>query len=108
MNSGGLGPKTQQLLKQFEEIAKMLDDYGDPHWAPVVTNYATQLRNGDLTAISGFLGLFGGMGSLHDLTICPENHHRVTEAETAAVNERLSRTLSEAWNLARMLSGKPV
>ena len=86
----------------------MLECYDEVNWAHRIREDASRLRSGDLTAITGFLGHFGGMGSLNDLTICPENGHRVTEAETTAANERLSGALSEAWSLARMLSGKGV
>lgn len=103
-----MGAKTQQLLKMLDDITALLEAYGENHWARWIGDDASRLRSGDLTAISHFLGAFGGMGSLNDLTICPENGHRVTEAETSAANERLSKALSEAWSLARMLSGRGI
>lgn len=99
-----MGPKTQQLLAMLDSIAATLEGFGDKHWAGWIADDAQRLRRGDLTAITHFLAAFGGMGSLNDLRICPQNGHRITEAETPAANERLSRDLSDAWSLARVLS----
>ena len=89
--------KHNSYLKILDDITAMLESHGEKHWARWIGDDASRLRSGDLTAIAHFLGAFGGTGSLNDLTICPENGHRVTEAETAAANERLLQALSEAW-----------
>ena len=103
-----MGTENQQLLTMLEDITTMLESYGESHWARWIADDANRLRSGDLTAITHFLGAFGGMGSLNDLAICPENGHRVIETETVAANDRLSQVLSEAYSLARMLSGRGV
>lgn len=48
-----------------------------------------------------FIGIKAGMASSQ-----LQSGHRVTEAETSAANERLSKALSEVWSLARTLSGQ--
>jgi hypothetical protein len=103
-----MGTKTRQLLKMLDDIAAMLDEYGQGHWARWIAEDANRLRSGDLIAISHFLDAFGGMGSLNDVTIWPRNGHSLTESEISAANVRLSKALSEAWSLARMLSGREV
>jgi len=103
-----MGDKTQQLVKMLDEIAATLESFGDKHWSGWVSGDASRIRRGDLTGITHFLDAFGGMGSINDFYICPQNGHQISKTEVESVNTKLSHSLSEAWTLARLLSGKRV
>jgi hypothetical protein len=100
--------KTQQLAGILDEIATTLESYGDKHWAGWISGDADRIRSGDLTGVTHFLEAFGGMGSINDFYVSPKNGHQINETEVKSVNARLSSSLSKAWALARLLSGKKV
>jgi hypothetical protein len=93
-------PETQKLVEVLDDLAKMLYTYGVLDWGRSVYEVARRLRYGDLAAIREFLEAFGGMGSINDLVICPENGHAIPQSEVSAANERLGQSLSKAWSLA--------
>ncbi|MCU0857792.1 MAG: hypothetical protein MUC65_05240 [Pontiellaceae bacterium] len=49
------------------------------------------------------LDFFGGMGSLTDMYICPENNHKIQEEEVRNVNQTLDKLTSKAYSLAKQL-----
>ncbi len=93
-----------KLAGMLESISMMLASFAENHWADWIAEDARRLRSGDLAAIDHFLDAFGGMGSINDLYICPSNGHLIRETEVAVKNEQLSRELSAAWELARILA----
>ncbi|HEV7927417.1 MAG TPA: hypothetical protein VGR14_18845 [Verrucomicrobiae bacterium] len=95
--------KTQALLEYLDEMATILESHGEQHWSQWIRGDAARLRRGDMSGVQHFLSAFGGMGSLNDRFLCPENSDQITKADVASVNARLSETRSEAWSLARAL-----
>ncbi len=95
-------PDTEKLAYLLEAISTKLTAFGITHWATWLAEDARRLRGGDPAAIEHFLSAFGGMGSINDLYICPQNGHRIHEADVQSNNEQLRRALSDAWELARI------
>ncbi|MBI4625708.1 MAG: hypothetical protein HY736_21120 [Verrucomicrobia bacterium] len=96
---------TTLLAQHIEKIIALIEEVGDAHWTTWLKQDAADLRAGDQRGVRHFLSAFGGMGSLNDLIICPENRHRVKKEEVDAVNRKLTAMLEDAWNLARTLAG---
>ena len=94
-------PKTQALLEALDELVTIFESHGEQHWSQWIRGDAAELRRGNLEGVRHFLSAFGGMGSLNDRYLCPENGDRITKAEVATVAARLSELRSEAWSLAR-------
>lgn len=92
----------ETLSGRLEAISAMLTSFGEKHWAAWLADDARRLRAGDPAALEHFLSAFGGMGSINDLYICPQNGHRIDEADVQASNEQLRRALSDVWELARI------
>ena len=63
-----MGPKTRELVDLLEEMAELLTAHGERFWAEKLEKSVQWLRNLDGRGISYFLGLFGGMGSINDLS----------------------------------------
>jgi hypothetical protein len=99
-------PDTDKLACLLESISTKLTAFGEKHWAAWLADDARRLRTGDPAAIDHFLSAFGGMGSINDLYICPQNGHRIDAADVPASNEQLRRALSDAWGLARIQARK--
>ncbi|MCR4296717.1 MAG: hypothetical protein NUW21_14385 [Elusimicrobia bacterium] len=95
-------PALAPLAGLLEAVSAKLTAFGEEHWATRLADDARRLRFGDPGALAHFLSAFGGMGSINDLYICPQNGHRIEEADVRASNERLRRALSDAWELARI------
>lgn len=94
------------LASQIDRIVLLLDRVEEKHWSAWLRRDAAALRAGDRRALQHFLSAFGGMGSLNDLYLCPENRHRISPGEVKAVNSELSKLIDDAWQVARALSGK--
>lgn len=78
----------RSLPLDFEDakgvLVTLLTEVGEAHWASIVSN-ATR---------TSFRGLCGGMGSLNDLTICPENSHKVDDRTAPRANVLLNASIS--------------
>ena len=63
-----------------------MESCGEHHWAGCLRNHAATLRIGDLSGITGFLGSFGGMGSLNDIGLRHDDpiNHEIGEAFSLA------------------------
>ncbi len=97
-------PMTTLLAQRIEKIVALLEEVGDAHWTAWLQQDVVDLRAGDHRGIQHFLSAFGGMGSLNDLFICPENRHRVKKEDVDEVNRRLRVLLDDAWSLAKLLA----
>jgi hypothetical protein len=95
---------TTLLAQRIEKIVTLLEEVGEVHWMQWLRQDITDLRAGDHRGVRHFLSTFGGMGSLNDLFICPENRHRVKAEEVDEVNRRLREMLDDAWSLAKLLA----
>ena len=81
---------TQRLVEKLDEIVRILESHGEQHWSKWIRGDATELRLGNLNAVHHFLSAFGGMGSLNDRWLCPENGDKITKSEVESVNARFS------------------
>jgi len=98
---------------QLDDLAEVLEILvarfrasGEDRWANVIEDDLFFLRKGDAYGARRFLTYFGGMGSLNDLILCPENGHKVAKAEVSRVNDEIEALLSRAYDLAR-IAGSP-
>jgi hypothetical protein len=90
----------QKLSGALQRTVALLQKHGERRWAFKLEGYLEFLRAGDLAAIDGLLGTYGGMGSFNDLYLCAQNGHQLEVTETTSVNQNLSRLRSEMWELA--------
>jgi hypothetical protein len=65
----------------------LLHAAGEPHWARRIRQSRAEIAAGDAYGLERLLGAYGGMGSLNDLHLGPDE-------------ERLQQLLQEAWVLA--------
>lgn len=98
-----MGPKTARLIELLETTTALLRACGEMHWSGWLEKDLVRLRQGDFSGVEHFLSTFGGMGSLNDFVLHPENGNCLLLAEVQDVNEKLHRLLTEAWMLAQDL-----
>lgn len=89
-----------QIEETLESLANLLRTHGVTHWASWVETDLALVKKGDAYGLTHLLQAFGGMGSLNDLVICPENGHHISQSQVKAVNDRLSALTSSAHTLA--------
>jgi hypothetical protein len=82
--------KTQQLAETLDHIGTALKSFDEHHWAGCLRGDAAQLRSGDLSGITHFLGAFGGMGSLNDISV--------------PYDDPIQKQIGEAYSLAKALA----
>lgn len=87
------GAKTSRLVTLLDELAVILRELDQAHWADSMSESARRLRQSDVSEIHHLLSAYGGMGSFND--ILPElvgelPDHRV---------ERARRLRSQVWDL---------
>ncbi len=92
-----------ELLRVLDELAQILRDWNEDHWATWIERDRRLIADGHPDALTDLLGAFGGMGSLHDLVIDPINGHAIAEERVRPVNDRLrllcSATVTKATEL---------
>jgi hypothetical protein len=100
-----------ELLTAADALGKLLQGYGEQHWADWVIRDRQRIQEGDAFGIDHLLAAYGGMGSLNDVVIHPSNGHHIAEQDVRAVNEHLSqlrsRTYTAAMRLRTELRRKP-
>lgn len=83
---------------EFEDakqvLVALLAEVDEAHWAALVAS----------TTKATFRSLCGGMGSLNDLTICPENAHKVDDRTSPKANVLLNATISLCIETSRINS----
>lgn len=90
----------QHLLQRTVEAVALLERLGEDHWARWLRADLVSLRRRDGYGIEHLLSAFGGMGSLNDLVISPDNGHDVDPAEGEAMTTRLRVLLSDIYDTA--------
>ena len=86
-----MSDKLEDLAAAVEEVLQLLLRHGDDATAPRLPALVDRLRRGDRSAIVSTLSeATGGMGSLNDRYLCPENADRIAPSEVQPVNERLA------------------
>ncbi len=99
-----MGPKTQALIETLTELAALLREHGETHWASWVESDAGSIVAGDFFGVTHHLSAYGGMGSLNDLVLSPMNGHRLEDTQAGRVNDSLSILRSRARSLADAIS----
>jgi hypothetical protein len=87
------------LDAKLGECEQLLRTHHVYDWA----NRIEDLRSSGLSSserASQVLSWFGGMGSLNDRFICPENHDHITAREVPSVNAKLKELVEELYALA--------
>jgi len=97
-------PPPSTLAAVLRELHALLRDHGEKQWMEWVQTDLRYLEKGDGYGAEHFLRAFGGMGSLSDLIICPENGHSIAATQVDLVNSRLQSLRSRAYELARAFS----
>jgi hypothetical protein len=88
------------LAGQLDAVVSRLRASGETFWSLRIEDDLHFIRQGDAYGASRFLTYFGGMGSLNDLILCPENGHKVAKADVSRLNEEVRGLLSCAYQLA--------
>jgi hypothetical protein len=83
----GADGRYARLVDILTDAAGLLDAAGEPHWARRIRQSRAEIAAGDAYGLEHLLGAYGGMGSLNDLYLGPDE-------------ERLQQLLQEAWVLA--------
>lgn len=99
----GPDPERAFLLEAMEDLRVLLERHGARRWAAWIRKDVAAIRRGEGRGVDHFLSAFGGMGSLNDLIICPENGHRIARDDVERVNRRLAEARSRAHALASAL-----
>lgn len=79
----------QVLLDALAQLADLLEQHGEDHWAQWFRTDLTRLQRGDGYALDHVLRAFGGMGSINDLMLCQANGHAVAPSDEAALDDQL-------------------
>ena len=96
-------PAAQELTSVLDDLANILESHGDQYWVQWIRSDASKIKAGDIEGIRHLLTAYGGMGSLNDRYLCPQNGDRISEADTISVNAILSQKRSRAWTLAHSI-----
>lgn len=89
----------------LERVCELLQSYGDNFTLPRLLVLVERLRNGDRNAVISVISeATGGMGSLSDRFLCPENGDKITSAEVQAVNEQLDLLVKDLEAKARVVA----
>lgn len=92
----------ERLADAVERVRWFRFNYGDVGTTPRLVALADQLRAGDKSAIVGAISeATGGMCSLCDRYLCPENGDRLTGDEVETVNEELDKLVKNVEREAR-------
>jgi hypothetical protein len=98
-----LEPARAEFLEAADALAKLLQDYGEQHWAAWVTRDQQRIQQGDASGIRHLLRAYGGMGSLNDVVIHPLNGHHIAAEDIDTVNARLTQLRSRTYAAATQL-----
>ena len=94
----------QELADVVDEVIKLLAFREVGAWPDNLRRINDRIRNEWDEGPKLLLELFGGMGSLNDIYICPENNQKISPGEVKSVNQELNRLLSRAYELANELT----
>jgi hypothetical protein len=74
----------------LRRIAQLALDHGEKRWGNWAATLAASALDNPTSVATTALGAFGGMGSVNDVVICPENGHRIAPADIDHVDHHLS------------------
>ena len=92
-----------RLMDLLDDTIKLLERYGETHWAQRLTTCRREMLAHDAHGLSRLLAAYGGMGSFGDVLIAEANGHPIRRFDEDAVNQLLDARRSEIWRLARDL-----
>lgn len=92
-----------ELTSVLESLEALLQAHGERHWSAWIEADRRRIAASDVFGLDHLLSAYGGMGSLNDLILCPENGHLIRPDDVRAVNDRLRDLRSRAYDLAARL-----
>ncbi len=84
------------LINSLKELIGFLNKYGEVHWAKWYEEAKYLLDIRDSKGLEKIMRSFGGMGSINDLVIHPENGHKVS-GDLGAINKELMGLISKLY-----------
>ncbi len=93
----------EELHQQVKQIIDILDKYAIVGWSKKLVEINNRISKRWKEGPSLFLEAMGGMGSLTDLTIYPENNDKIDKIDVDRVNQTLSKKISWAYVLAKQI-----
>ena len=93
----------RELVEILDDLIALLYGVGEKHWSAWLRTDGDLIRNRKFRGVERLLSAYGGMGSLNDLIICPENGHKVDPVDVDATNRRFQALKGEAYRVARAL-----
>ena len=92
-----------KLADTVSQIAQLLRQYDVSFWPDELSEINNRITQRWAEGPTLLLKLYGGMGSLNDVYICPENNHKIQTEDVQDVNHTLSQLTSKAYSLAKEL-----
>jgi hypothetical protein len=96
--------KLRRYKELLKELQRFLERYAEIKWATRLQQWVSELDGLTLDREQDHLRrtqkALGGMGSIGDIVICPENGHSISneEAQIDDANERLKKFVSDLFN----------
>lgn len=95
-------PELRSLVDALARTRNLLQQYGDTFTARRLQELEERLNGGDTSAVvSAVSEAGGGMGSLNDRYLCPQNGDAIEQAEVVGANARLRGLVTEVGQRAR-------
>lgn len=91
VNQVGTGPGS------LEALIAVLESCGEIHWSERLRQVSSDFAGTPDRALAILRSCFGGMGSLNDVFLAPENKHQVARADVDRVNAELDRLRVSLW-----------
>jgi hypothetical protein len=99
----GPGQPQDELVEALDQLVALLRRYEIKHWADWFARDRQLIASGDAYGATHILSAYGGMGSINDLMILPENGHPIARADVKDVNESLMQLSGRVSALARRI-----
>ncbi len=93
----------EQLADAVTDTIVLLQKYEVSVWADRLDEINHRIIQRWPEGPALLLELYGGMGSLNDVYLCPENNHKIRNENVQDVNQMLSQLTSKMYALAKEL-----
>ena len=93
-------PRLEELIA---EAVSILRRHNVTFWADWLDGDLKRIQERDPAGLDHLLSAYGGMGSLPDVVVSPQNGHTISENDVEAVNDRLLRIVSEIYDHTRIV-----
>lgn len=103
MTTAAPDDRYEVLVEKTTELVSLLREFRADPWTDRVASGLQLIEAGDSQGLDRILALFGGMGSLNDLTIHPMNQHLIAEENVGEANDRLDSLRATVFSTARSL-----